>query len=175
MWRKLPNFSMYDINEEGIIRSYHKGKNGYILKQKEDRDGYRQIGLYKDRKKYYFRVHRLVLSTFKPVKNMMYYEVNHINGIKNDNRLENLEWCTPLENTRHAIKIGHRDPRKGEDNGMSKLTKKEVLEIVKIREETGKTHREIAAEYNVARTAVTRILNGTYWSHVTGIEKESVK
>lgn len=170
MWKTIPNFEKYEISNDGKIRSYQKDWNGKILKQKTDKDGYKEIGLYKNGEKYYFRVHRLVLSVYNPIENESEFEVNHKNGIKDDNRIENLEWCTPLENTRHAIKLGNRDPRKGEDNGMSKLTKNEVLEIVKLNKDTDMTHKEISNNYNVGRSTITRVLNGVLWSEVTGIK-----
>lgn len=65
-------------------------------------------------KKKTYRAHRLVLMAFKPVDNMENLEVNHIDGNKKNNKLENLEWCTSSENQIHAFKTGLNKARQGE-------------------------------------------------------------
>ena len=86
----------YTITTDGEIYSDNSG-----LMKTRDRQGteYQIINLSKlDGKKRTFRVHRLVMMAFNPVENMDELEVNHLDGNKKNNKLENLEWCTASEN-----------------------------------------------------------------------------
>lgn len=77
--------------------------------------GYANITLIKNGNKFKTVIHRLVAKAFIPNPENK-PEVNHINGNKRDNRLDNLEWCTSSENRKHAFKIGLAKARKGKDN-----------------------------------------------------------
>ena len=84
---------------------------GRIMALRYGLRGYLTVGLIKDRKQRFFPVHKLVALAFIPNPENKPY-VNHINGIKDDPRLENLEWCTASENAQHAIRTGLVDINK---------------------------------------------------------------
>ena len=122
MWKDIEGYERYyKVSDTGKIRSlerYVPSKNqsitfdlfikGRILKLYTNKNGYVYINLRRDSKTKHARLHRLVAKAFIPnPQNKL--EVNHINGIKTDNRIENLEWCTHEENTLHAIKTGLRN------------------------------------------------------------------
>lgn len=103
MWKTLDFNPLYEINTEGIVR---KISNNYYPKYYKDKDGYLSCSLSNgDGTKKKYRVHKLVAMTFienpenKP-------EVNHLNSIRDDNRVENLEWSTRQENEKHAYRDG---------------------------------------------------------------------
>lgn len=112
-WTDIPQFEgMYQITQGGEIRSIDriikhslggiKRKKGCLMKQKIDSKGYWAIKLCKDGKLHYLTVHRLLAITFIPNPENK-PEVNHIDGVKTNCDLNNLEWATRLENQRHAF------------------------------------------------------------------------
>lgn len=106
---KIKDYKDYYISKCGKVLSTkrHKGRDIIILKPQFNRDGYYHVGLNNKTKV----IHRLMLNQFIPnLKNKPC--VNHINGIKNDNNIENLEWCTSSENGLHAFKLGLSKPSK---------------------------------------------------------------
>ncbi len=90
-WKTIKDYPAYEISNEGRVKS--NIKTSLILKGGYDKDGYHILLLYKDKKRVTRKVHRLVAEAFIPNPNN-YPIINHINGIKNDNRVENLEWST---------------------------------------------------------------------------------
>lgn len=108
IWKKINNYPDYEISNFGRIKSFKQDSiNGKVLSGGKDKDGYRIIGLTKNKKRKTEKIHRLLLETFDPIENMKSLKVNHKNGIKDDNRFpENVEWCTQSENEKHAHKIG---------------------------------------------------------------------
>lgn len=92
-------------------------------------------------------------------------EVNHINGIKSDNRPENLEWVTGKENVRHAYRTGLAKGQKGTANGNSKLGEQDIRDIRRLADE-GTPKSVIAEAYGIERYFVHRILNRQNWGHI---------
>lgn len=93
----------YYISENGDI---FNSETGLKLKNKKLKTGYEEIMLYDTGKSKTFLVHRLVADAFLDESGE---EVNHKNGIKDDNRVDNLEWCTRGENLKHAFENGLRE------------------------------------------------------------------
>lgn len=154
----------YQVSDTGRVRSFPKKnlKSLRILRPSLSRYGYLIVDLCSgvDKPKKH-RVHRLVLTAFVSIPEKG--EVcNHINGIKTDNHLENLEWCSQAHNTQHAWGTGLTNPRKGSGCYGNKLTESHVKEILSSLE-SGVT---LAKKYNVVSSIISDIRNGKRWKHV---------
>lgn len=100
-WKDIPNFNgLYQVSNNGNIK---RTKDEYIFKKNKNSRGYRIITLTKDKKEYSLSVHRLVAEAFIPNPNNL-PQINHKDGNKLNNKIENLEWCTQSENMKHAYK-----------------------------------------------------------------------
>ena len=96
-WKKIYGFECYAISNEGDVMN---GK-GVVMKPFLSGAGYLQVSLFRNGTRIKKYVHRLVAETFLE-KNSYFVEVNHKDGNKTNNRVENLEWCTKKENMNHS-------------------------------------------------------------------------
>lgn len=154
MFKTIPHYPNYEINTYGIIRNKTTGKN---IKWVDNGNGYQFVRLYNSDtpKGRGCLIHRLVMSTFVPTEGQN-MDVNHKDGNKSNNKLDNLEWCTKSENTRHAHSTGLFT---------NKLTIDQVKEI-KERLKTAKAYSKLAREYGVRHSTIWKIANGILYDYV---------
>lgn len=140
IWKDIQGYeNSYQVSNFGRVRSKtrkrpfgvgYKIYEGKILKEATDKDGYKKINLSKNGKKKRFFVHRLVAMAF--IENSNNYPViNHIDGIKDSNHADNLEWTTVSENTRHAFEIGLREPHDGGNSKAVSMVSRKTKEVIK--------------------------------------------
>lgn len=127
--------------------------------------GYHIIGLTKNGEQKIFRFHRIVAAHFCKKKKGCNI-VNHKNGVKTDNRSENLEWTTVSGNTSHSFAMGLQKPRMGERSNWAVLSEAEVVEIREKHKTGTYTQKQLGIMFNVSRTAITMIVNRKRWSHI---------
>jgi len=167
VWKKVNGYNgIYEVNRRGEVRSVthflegRKGsgkQTGRILKQQKSIKGYMRVSLSLNNNRFNTSAHRLVALSFIPNPENK-PQVNHKNGIKDDNRAENLEWCTNSENQIHAIKKNLIKHNKAENHPNSKLTNIQVLKARKL-SRIGYSNRFLAITYGVSSTAMSNILN----------------
>lgn len=143
-----------DYGEKKMTNSLHN--KGYVGNSLIRQDGSNKL---------YLR-HRLVLQTFKPIENYAEMQVNHIDGIKTHNYVENLEWCTNQENRIHACKNGLAARLKGETNPFHKLTEQEVLEMIDDLQ-NHIPYSVLVEKYNCSKSTVSAVKNKRNWSYLT--------
>lgn len=134
IWKPIKGFEgFYQVSDKGNVRSLggwcgnskHKER---ILSKSLTHDGYEKVRLNRKGKDITARVHRLVAEAF--IENPLHKEtVNHIDGNKQNNCVENLEWCDRKEQMQHAYNLGLKKAAKGSCNCNSKLTDEDVEEI----------------------------------------------
>ncbi len=147
-WKEIEGFSDYQISNLGRVKSLKRNKEK-ILKAVDGSRHYLYISLYSLNKKSTYTIHRLVLKAFKLIDDFELLQCNHIDGNKQNNSIDNLEWCTNTENIRHAFKTGLLVGRKGEDNPMygkhpSEETRKKMSEKQKCRHASEETKEKLS-------------------------------
>lgn len=173
-WVDIPNFeSYYQINQLGQVRSKERivsrkvGKD-YIRPSKKltptlkKTNGYYVINFTINGKSKQQYIHRLLALTFLDNPNN-YQFINHKNGIKTDNSLKNLEWCTNKQNCIHASK-NNLIP-KGQNKYNSKLKDYQVR-IIKKRLKNGESCANICKDFNVSNKVISEIKKGKNWKHI---------
>jgi len=159
VWNPIPEFDGYEASTNGSIRK----NSGKVLCKSVTQRGYHCVTIYKngwDSRRAYL-VHHLVLFAHVGPKPSPTCQCRHLNGIKFDNRLENLRWGTVAENV--ADKINHGTLPVGEDTHFAKLTEEDVREILL----STASAKALAKLYGVKRDAIFRIRRRDTWKHLT--------
>lgn len=164
-WREIPGFNgRYLVSSLGSIKECRIGGNTKerVLSITKSGRGYSQVHLRggKQKSPNYF-VHRLVLLAFVGPSKM---QVNHKDGNKSNNCLDNLEYCTDSQNKIHAITV--LGTGRGSRNGFARLTEPQVREIKTMLSE-GVNKAEIAKKYGVSRGTIGHIDTGACWGWIT--------
>ena len=177
-WKEIENSKNYAISNLGRIKrtshykihninkTFFKTKDKLLKPSNNNAKKYWRICIfYNDDTKTYCSVHRLVANAF--IANPYNLpQVNHIDGDKNNNHVDNLEWCTGFENMQHRINVLNIKPwKKGEDCGFSKLTQEQVLLIPELLK-NNITKKAISKIFNVVPSTITEITSGRSWKHL---------
>lgn len=174
IWKEVVGYEdYYLVSSIGNIKSKDREvfngrgtftRKGKSIKLMVDKYGYNVVNLYGSFGVKTKKVHRLVADAFieneqeKP-------QVNHINGVKSDNRVENLEWSSIKENITHAWDNGLMNPKRGENHHYSKLSKLNVLDIKRLIN-SGLNDTDISNLYGVHRRSINDIRNKRSWAHI---------
>lgn len=170
IWKPVVGIEGYEVSNLGNVRSLRR----LIVLKPRLYGGYLTITVYLSAKrKHEMRaLHRLVAEAFIPNPLNKPY-VNHVNGIKTDNRAENLEWCTQAENTRHAVQM-HLTPH-GDKNGNAKLSNAQAELIRSIYVPYSKQFgvNALARRFNVSRKTISNITRGRTFKVANGTIHDS--
>jgi hypothetical protein len=174
IWKDVPSYEgYYQVSSCGLVKSvqrivkYRENHSGLrkerILKSNVTKGGYVHATICINKENKTVKVHRLVALAFIPNPENKPC-VNHINGIKTDNRAENLEWCTYGENTQHAYKTKLKNGIKGEKSHLSKLKKEDVMKIRLLYDKGCYSHTKLGKMFNVSQSQISRIVNNINWT-----------
>jgi len=169
-WRPVLGYEgHYEVSNLGNVRRLAGSARCLQTRNRKlvPRNGYLQVLLSKNNKVQLHWVHRLVAVAFHGEPPADKPQVNHISGIKSDNRSENLEWINYSGNAKHAWRTGLRGhhPVCGEKQGNAKFKNADITEIRR-RAAFGESHTAIAATYGVPRQAIWRIVRRKAWAHL---------
>lgn len=169
-WKDIEGYKgLYQISNLGRVKSlsrvnpYGRKVKERILKSQLDSNGYPYVSLWNRNKRKAIRIHQLVGKYF--ISNLMNLsELNHIDGIKSNFSISNLEWVSRKENVAHAMKNGLLNIF-GENNPHSQLNQ---LDICSIRQEysDGKlSQKQLAERYNTTQSNISLIISRKRWKN----------
>ena len=171
IWKDAPGYEgIYQISTVGRVKKlYREWNNGSrrseetILNTHYGVHGYNHHVFIKNSIRKDFKVARLVAILFIPNPDNKPF-VNHIDGVKSNDCVWNLEWATHKENDQHAYKIGLRCGMKGDKNGMATINSKTVLNIRADAEK--KSYKQLAKKYDLNYGHIYLIVNRRIWKHI---------
>lgn len=177
-FKTIPSFPDYEVSNFGRVKTkarmlryshavtgnehFRQSVERFLKEQYNTLTGYKFYQLYKDKKMYNRTVHLLVADAFIPKIQGRDF-INHIDGNKHNNTVDNLERCTNEYNHEHATRTGLK--AKGENINNSKLNNR-MVHAIKWYLRVGQSHSEIAKAFQVSRTSITQINTGKIWKHV---------
>lgn len=139
------------------------GKRGNILKVQVNEKGYLRLSVNYDKKKHTKFVHRMVAETFIP-NPFNLPEVNHLNGDKKDNRIDNLEWVSTKENKQHAMVV--LEQGYGENHSKATLNNNQVIEVCEMLEQ-GYRVVDIVRKTKISKDKISSIKKKATWKHIS--------
>lgn len=142
---------------DGQILLKYSENNIRKPKQHTDYYGYKYITVCNKGKRKNYKVHRLMGIAFLNLKENEL--INHLNGIKNDNTLNNLEVCNHSENMKHAVKIGLLTNKKGDEHNRCKHKFVDICEIRRLYKETKISMRSLAKQFSCSVGYISDIIN----------------
>jgi len=163
-WVQVIDFPEYEVSDLGRVRRVASARgavSGCVLRPYQS-NGYLKVTLTANGRRRKAAVHRLVLESFsgKPVPGL---ECCHGNGVRSDNRLENLRWASRSENMQDAKK--HGTAAIGERNGHAVLRAEDVVEIRKLRA-CGEKVKVLSEKFNVRHQTISDICTRRNWKHI---------
>lgn len=176
-WKNIDGFDgLYQISNLGRIKSlnYNRTRTEKVLKPCKNQQGYLQVVLSKNGKHKLMRISRLVAQAFIPNDDIYKTQVNHINEIKTDNRVENLEWCTLQYNhnfgshNERVSKTQRNDINKSKQVNQFDLTGKFIKtfpSLCEVERQLGFSKTNISACCNGKR----KTSNGYIWKYIEEI------
>lgn len=163
IWKPIVGYEeIYAVSSLGKVKNLTRGG---IRKLGNNTRGYLRVNLSKNGQSKFWSVHRLVATAFVP-NPQNFPQVNHKNGVKTDNRAENLEWISVSDNQKHSYKALKRKPPK------SVLNNTQVLEIDQLLRQGTNTIEQITEAYNVSKRTILNIETGKNYRYLTGRDRQ---
>ena len=177
-FKTIQSFPDYEVSNMGRIRTkarliryvhsvtknehFRNSENKLLKIQFNNRTGYKFVQLYLNKKMHNITIHRLVAEAFiENTDNLS--TVNHKDGNKHNNTVDNLEWCSNEYNHQHATETGLKP--KGSKIGSSKLNEN-CVHAIKYFLKQGYSHSQLSEIFLISRASVSLISEGKTWKHV---------
>jgi len=177
IWKDILGYEgIYQVSNHGRVKALEKPRysrfktHGHTIPEKilslmELPNGYLKLTLVRDKIRKNQSVHRLVAEAFIPNPENKPC-VNHIDCIKSNNNVENLEWCTPQENVNHTAKLNRFNPKRGSQHPCSVVTEEMVREIRSLNF-SPKDSDMIFNRFGIKYHSAWKIKTRRCWAHIT--------
>lgn len=161
IWKPVTSWeSLYEVSDRGAVR-----RSGRNLVCYDRGNGYSTVMLTEGKRRVIRSVHSLVAEAFIGERPADRKHINHIDGVKTNNHVDNLEYVTPKENSHHAYRLGLKVGRKGEAHSQATLTNDKVY-LIRDFAARGISHQQIADFLGIQRRNVSRVASKQRWAHV---------